>query len=190
MMLIFLLEEISMKAALDELLPKVIPPQVAFMTIKHEGKSDLEKSIPIKLKAFRTPHTYFVILRDKDTGDCMEIKNRLKSLCEKGGRPDTLVRIVCHELESWFLGDLQAVEKAFSQEGLSELQEKAKYRDPDRLANPAQELGKLVPYRKLAGSRAISPFLSVDDNKSRSFQVFISGIHSLLKKADHPIQSS
>jgi hypothetical protein len=181
MQLVFLLEEASMKNVLDIILPKIIPENVAFLTIKHEGKSDLERSIPRKLRAFTNPETYFVILRDKDSSDCREVKRKLISLCEEGGRPDALVRIVCHELESWFLGDLSAVEKAFNKKNLSILQEKAKYRDPDQLANPAQELKKLVgEYQKLSGSREIAAHLSLLENRSYSFHVFLSGIKKLL----------
>lgn len=50
--LIFLLEEPSMKATLENLLPKIIPPEINYKCIAHEGKQDLEKSIPRKLKAW------------------------------------------------------------------------------------------------------------------------------------------
>ena len=110
--LVFLLEERSMKELLEVLLPRIIPETVTFKCIHHEGKQDLEKSIPRKLKAWKTAGR-FVIIRDQDSGDCVEIKNNLKNLSNKSGRSDTLIGIVCHELESWFLGDLAAVEKAF-----------------------------------------------------------------------------
>jgi len=183
MHLVFLLEEISMKAVLDIILPKLLPPDVTFRTIKHEGKTDLERSIPIKLRAYRTPDTHFVVLRDKDSSDCVQVKQRLAQLCRQNGRPDTLIRIVCHELESWFLGDLAAVEKAFNKTNISGLQQKAKYRDPDQLANPVQELKKIVhEYQKLGGSRDIAPHLDFTKNKSHSFNMFISGLHGLIDR--------
>ena len=46
MNIVFLLEEKSMKALLDIVLPKILPPYVDFYTVPHEGKSDLQKSIP------------------------------------------------------------------------------------------------------------------------------------------------
>jgi hypothetical protein len=52
--LVFLLEEPSMKALLDVLLPRIIPENITFKCIPHEGKQDLEKSIPKKLKAWNT----------------------------------------------------------------------------------------------------------------------------------------
>jgi len=185
MHLVFLLEEPSMKAVLDELLPRVLPQEVTYLTVKHEGKTDLERSIPKKLRAIHTPETIFVVVRDQDSSDCVELKLRLASLCREAGRPDTLVRIVCHELESWFLGDLAAVERAFGKTNLAAQQTKAKYRDPDRLANPAQELAKLIPgYQKLGGARDIAPHMNLTGNRSRSFQAFLSGLQRLVSEPD------
>ncbi len=93
MLLVFLLEEESMKALLDIILPKILPESVKFLCIPHEGKQDLEKSIPRKLKAWKTPDTYFVIMRDKDSANCLDVKLRLTTLCQKSGRADSLVRM-------------------------------------------------------------------------------------------------
>jgi len=62
--LIFLLEEPSMKNVLEEILPKIIPEQISFNCIAHQGKQDLAKSIPIKIRAFNniSPHTQFIIV--------------------------------------------------------------------------------------------------------------------------------
>jgi hypothetical protein len=60
-------------------------------------------------------------------------------------------------------------------------QNNAKYRDPDRLNNAAQELKRIAKtYQKLSGSRAIGPVLSLDENRSISFNQLISGIRKLL----------
>jgi hypothetical protein len=48
--LVFLLEERSIKVLLEALLPRLFPALEIFC-IAHEGKSDLEKSLPRKLKA-------------------------------------------------------------------------------------------------------------------------------------------
>lgn len=50
MIIVFLLEEKSMKYLLDGILPYILPDGVRFITIPHEGKSDLQKSIPNKLQ--------------------------------------------------------------------------------------------------------------------------------------------
>lgn len=177
MLLIFLLEEESMKALLDILLPKILPKSVEFRCIPHEGKQDLEKSIPRKLKAWKTPDTYFVIVQDKDGADCIAVKQRLEALCFKAGRRDSLVRIACHELESWFLGDLMAVGQAFNRPDLARKQKNKKYKQPDNLANASQELEKLITgYRKVSGAKKIAPYLTIENNCSQSFLCFISGV--------------
>lgn len=179
--IVFLLEEVSIKAVLDEILPSILPEDVTFQTIKHEGKSDLEKSIPRKLKAFKMPGVKFVVMRDQDGGDCKILKQRLVQLCFAGGRTDSLIRIVCHELESWFLGDLSAVEAAFNVRGLAAKQDKAQYRNPDKLGNACEILKRLVPeYQKLSGSREIAKYMNINYNRSDSFNVFIEGIRKII----------
>ena len=165
-----------MKAFLEQLLPRVLP-DVEVRLVPHEGKSDLERSIPRKLRAWRTPDTRFVVVRDQDSGDCKAIKRRLGDLCAEGQRPDTLVRIACHELESWFLGELQAVSDAFDAPAVAKLQVSAKYKEPDHLGSPSKELQKLVPsYQKTSGARRVGEHFDPQRCRSRSFQVFLDGV--------------
>lgn len=184
--IVFLLEERSMAEMLKILLPKIIPSNITYKCITHEGKQDLEKSIPRKLKAF-SKKTKFIIVIDKDSGDCLQIKQKIFKLCQQANRPDTLIRIACHELESWFLGDLKAVEKGFAirPEKLAKLKSKAKYRNPDALGSPKQELKKLVSnYQPISGSRAIAEHLNVKRNNSKSFRVFIQGLKKVIEELE------
>jgi len=181
--LVFLLEEESIRETLKILLPRLLPPEVSFQLFSYEGKQDLEKNIPDKLHKWKLPNTRFIIVRDKNSDDCVKVKQRLKQLCQKAGQPNALIRIVCHELESWFLGDLAAVEKAFNLKGLAKQQNKKKYRVPDQLANAAEELQKLVKnYKKISGACAIAPHLDLANNRSHSFQVFISGVQKIAQE--------
>ena len=174
--LVFLLEEPSMKELLDILLPKVLPPEIEFLTIPHEGKQDLEKSIPRKLKAWQEPGVQFIIMRDQDSADCIDVKNRLLELCRQAGRKDSLVRIVCHELESWFLGDLVAVAHAYDDQSIAKLRGKSKYRNPDMIPNAAQEMKKIVQgYQKIQGARSIAEYISVERNRSNNFLCICGG---------------
>jgi len=61
--LVFMLEEPSMKVLLDDLLPRMFP-DMAILCVAHEGKSDLEKSIPRKLKNWQIPGDTFIVVRD------------------------------------------------------------------------------------------------------------------------------
>ena len=179
--IVFLVEEPSMKEFLKAILPKVLPDNVVYTIIHHEGKQDLERSIPKKLRAFRQPETRFVILIDQDSNDCLILKNRLLEICDEGGRENCLIRIVCHELESWFLGDLEAVGQACNLNTLARRQREVKFRQPDRLSNPAQVLKLLVPtYQKVSGARAVSKHLKLSENESHSFAVFLTGLQKVI----------
>lgn len=179
-MIVFLVEEESMYAALQQLLPKVFPQwreHRDWRCIPHEGKSDLEKSIPRKLRGWRTQGTRFVVLRDQDSADCHSVKLRIRTLCVDAGKPDTLIRIPCHELESWFLGDLGAVAIAFDRPDLARLQTKKKYRNPDHLSNASSEIHELTGVRgKVNRARLIASKMNININKSHSFNVFLSGL--------------
>ncbi|MDD9819306.1 MAG: DUF4276 family protein, partial [Nitrospira sp.] len=151
--IVFFLEERSAKALLDTLLPRLLPPDAfSFHCIPFEGKSDLQKWVPRKLRAWQKQDT-FVVLHDQDGGNCTTLKTSLTDLCAKAGKPDTLVRIACRELESWYLADLRAVEKGLEVKGLARHQDASKYRDPDsQQRHPAKTLQQLTSnkYKKVA----------------------------------------
>ena len=177
--LVFLLEEESMKVLLDGLLPRVVP-DLSFQCISHQGKNDLEKSIPRKLRAWREPGVRFVILRDNDGAHCVGLKERLLKICRDAGREDTLVRIVCEELEAWYLGEPYALAEAFENEKLAGIGQKAKFRRPDTVQQPSNALKQLVPeFQKVSGARTMARFLSRERNRSPSFQALLSGIDRL-----------
>lgn len=180
--LVFLLEEASAEEMLRGLLPRLLPADLAVRYITFEGKSDLERQIVRRLRGYLVPNAQFVVLRDKDANDCHEVKAGLVRKCIEASRPNALVRIVCHELESWYLADLAAVERGLQIPGISQRQSQSKFRMPDSLANAAQELERLTNnrYQKVGGSRDIGPHLGLDNMRSRSFAVFIAGIRRLL----------
>ena len=179
--LVFFLEEPSAEEMLKAVLPKFLPDAVETQFIVFEGKQDLEKRLFKKLRGWLWADARFIVLRDQDSGNCVEIKRRLKQICVDAGRPESLIRIACHELESFYLGDLAAVAKAFQNPGIEKMQRKANYKKPDRLANPKQELKKLIPqYQQISGSRDIAEWMNIDENKSHSFNILISGIKQLV----------
>ena len=179
--LVFFLEEPSAKEMLKGILPRIISENVLVKYVVFQGKQDLEKRLPIRLRAWQYPNAKFVVMRDKDNGDCIKIKNALREKCVQSGKPNTLIRIACHELESFYLGDLLAVQDSIGPNNISQLQYKAKYRNPDVLANASQELKKISPdYQKVSGSRAIGVLLNIENNTSNSFNSLIAGIKNLI----------
>lgn len=181
MKIVFLLEEPSMKEVLNILLPQILPETIAFQLIPHHGKSDLRKSIPIKLKNWNEPDVCFVILHDQDLSDCKELKKELVDLCKVSGRPDTLVRIACQELESWYFGDLPAVEKAYGI-NLNKIKNKEKYRIPDNINSPKEclyDLLKKTSHSQIKGASHIADHMNIQNNSSESFNFFVSGVKKL-----------
>jgi len=172
-----------MKAFLGGYLPRVLPG-LDFLCITHEGKQDLEKSIPRKIRAFRG--ALFVVVRDNDGANCRAVKKRLRRLCDEGGKPGTVIRIACQELEAWYLGVPEILAEVYAGPKLADLGRKARYRDPDRIASPSSELEKLVPeFRKIDGARrmGISMPLREAENRSPSFRVFVEGIRRVARAA-------
>jgi len=180
--LVFLLEELSAKEMLDGLLPRLLPEGFYYQCIVFEGKSSLEKRMSRRIRAWQEPGVCFVVLRDQNSGDCLAIKERLQRLCHDAGREDAVVRIVCRELESWYLADMEAVEKGLGMPGISRYQRKKKYRTTDDMAYPSRELERLTKgkYQKVIGSRSIGPYLSLENSRSNSFRVFIEGIQKAI----------
>ncbi len=181
MNLVFFLEEYSARVMLEGLLPKLCNTEIEPYYVVFEGKSDLEKQIVQRMRGWLKPDTKFIILRDQDSGGCVQIKNRLLKKCQGAGKSDVIVRIACRELESWYLGDLAAVETGLDLKNLARHQNKMKYRAPDTQSSPSTELQKLTKnkYQKVAGSRAIGPHLSLTNNRSHSFRVFVSALQQL-----------
>lgn len=180
--LVFLLEEYSMKVLLEGLLPRIFPG-LNFLCVPHQGKQDLEQSIPRKLRAWREPGARFVVIRDQDSGDCLAVKERLRGLCAAGHREDTLIRIACRELEAWYLGDPDALADAYRNELLRNIGNKAAFRHPDNVQNAADELERLIPeFQKVSGARLLGPLLEPGRSKSQSFGVLITGIQRLISE--------
>lgn len=178
--LVFLLEEPSARAMLEGLLPRIVTG-VTTRFIVFKGKQDLQRQLLLKLRHYQSLNARFVVLCDQDSADCKALKSDLHGLCQNAGKADALVRIVCHELENWYLADLNAVEIGLGVRGLAAQQQTRKFREPDRIANAPQELARLVggEYQKIRGSRLVGPHLDVNNHRSRSFAVFVAGIKKL-----------
>lgn len=178
--IVFFLEEPSAEGMLKGLLPRLLPGGFIWRAVIFEGKQDLEKRIVKRLRGYLNPRAIFIVLRDQDAADCRIVKTRLREKCIEAHKPEALVRIACHELESFYLADLAAVEKGLGAPNIAKLQGKEKYRAPDNYPNSSKILSSLVPkYQKISGSRAIGPYLDPDNTRSTSFKNLVIGIRKL-----------
>ncbi len=181
--IVFFLEERSAKELLQVLLPRAFPGNAAQFKYKvYEGKSDLQKNIAKELKHYRTPEARFIVLHDQDASDCHALKASLAELCRTTGKVVT-IRIACRELESWYLAQLDAVEKAFEVSGLADQQNRKKFRNPDLLGTPDHLLRQLTNnrYQKISGSRILGNFLNPECERSASFKYFIQAVKASLQ---------
>jgi len=178
--LVFLLEEPSAKAMLESLLPRILDSSIRPRLLAFEGKQDLEKQMMGKMRSYLNPHARFIVMRDQDaTPDCRVVKDALLARCAEAGRQGVaLVRIACHELESFYLADLAAVETGLGIKGLAKQQGIAKFKNPDVLQKPSKELLTLTKqrYQKVSGSREIGKHLEIGNERSSSFKNLIAGI--------------
>ena len=169
---------------LDRLLPRLFP-KLAFRCVPHEGKSDLEGSLVRKLRNWRVPGVRFVVMRDQDGGDCHAVKARLSALCQAAGRPDSLVRVVCRELEAWYVGDVDALAATYPSAAsrIRARMAKRRFSNPDDVVQPAKALAEFIPaFRKRSAAGELGALLT-RRNRSRSYQVFLEGVARLQSEA-------
>lgn len=180
MKIVFLLEEPSMKEVLNVLLPQILPHDVLFQLVPHQGKSDLRKSIPNKLRNWNEPDVKFVVLQDQDLSDCRDLKQDLKTLCDEN-RTGVQVCIVCKELEAWYLGDLSAVERAYD---INLNKARTKFKIPDAIDSPKERLYELLRgkgHSQISGARRIAAYMNVSGNISESFNFFVSKVRKMAR---------
>jgi Domain of unknown function (DUF4276) len=177
---VFLTEEPSAKEFLSGFVPRCWPGN-DFKFFAFEGKQDLEKNIERKLRGWTNQEAIFIILRDQDSADCTKVKSKLVKLAQNSKKRHFLVRIVCRELESWFVGDWNMLAVAFDRPQLCLLDKKAPYREPDTLHNPIEFVEREIEgYTKIAGARAAGMVVRPERNRSPSFRALVKGITRFL----------
>lgn len=178
--LVFLLEEPSAQDALQAWVPTWLTADVTTHYLVFQGKQDLERRMVLRMRHWLLPDSRFIVMRDQDSGDCKQVKAALVERCQQAGRPDAVVRVACRELESFFIGDWQAVAQAFGRPALARLDGKAAYRVPDAIGSPSAELARhLGGYQKRDGARRIAPLIDPERNRSRSFHALRSAVLAL-----------
>lgn len=184
-------EEPSAKNVFEILLSKLLPEDVAFRIYPHQGKQDLERALRTSLPSIsKIPGSKILITRDQDSADCLEVKNTISSLLKGNCKCEYYIRIVCKELESWFLGDLDAVQSAYPRFKPAQHIGKADLRHVDQITTPNKYLLRIIPeysgratLPKLEVSESIAPFLSLDRNRSSSFNHTVTAIKNLVSSS-------
>lgn len=197
-----LVEEQSAEEALRHLLPDLLKDRARAKVINLGSKYKLLKVLPGRLAAYHQriangEPLRIVVLVDRDDDDCEKLKAELEKMAAAAGLPTksspdaegrfvVLNRIVIEELESWFIGDPEALRKAFK--SLPAISQNAGiFRNPDN-GGSWEALHRFLKrhgiykssFPKIEAARRIAPNMQVARNRSRSFQVFVSGLEALL----------
>ena len=203
----FLVEEPSIEAAFENLLPKILGDAVTYQTHVYQGKQDLLSKLPTRLLGYRAwlpPDWKIVVLLDEDRQDCHQLKATMEQIAHQAGlstktSPDfagqfqVINRIAVEELEAWFFGDVKALHQAYPRIP-ENLHYQTRYRNPDAISGgTAEALERLLVRKnyypqaiglpKIEAARTISRFMEPARNRSHSFQIFYDALRSILAEA-------
>ena len=210
----FLTEDQSSKEAMNILIPKLFGNGITFRVRSYKGlghipknlrpKTDASKRIlldrlPEILRGYgRTPNSGTIViicdLDDRDGRQFLTELNRVLDSCDP--KPSAVFCLAIEEFEAWYLGDLNAIKKAYPRAksnilsgykndsicGTWELLADAIYKGGCKtlLKKGWQAVGE----QKSIWAKTISPYMDVDSNISPSFNAMRSqlrnraGLHS------------
>ncbi len=192
----FLVEEPSMEAFLCEILPKMLNGLATFSIHAHQGKPDILKNLPGRLRGYSKwlpADARIVVLVDRDDENCEALKQRLETAAaaarlatRSGGGPNWRVvnRLAVEELESWFFGDWASVQKAYPKLSRS-IASKAAYRHCDAISGGTwQALERVLKkagyfsfgLRKVEAARLIGQHFDEASCRSPSFSALRSAL--------------
>ncbi len=203
-----LVEDMSGKTALDILVPKIIGDEHTFNVYSYKGigripkglksNSEPQKRILLdqlpkliqgygkKFAAYPDNYrTYLIIICDLDDRCLRTFRQELLDIVAKcSPRPDTHFCIAIEEGESWYLGDLPAVKKAYPRAKdavLNSYMSDSIGGTWEKLADAvvvggSQKLSLLgqqaIGKEKSSWAQNISPYMDVENNHSPSFCYF------------------
>lgn len=197
-----LVEEPSMEAYLEELIPRLGlgPHQIEVKDFG--GKQKLLRELPKRLKGYASQPQAFrpkiLVLVDRDAQDCAALKTQLENASAMQGLStksanhavfEVVNRIVVEELEAWHFGDPASLCAAFP--GVpANLLSKKPYRDPDAIKGGTHEALLRVLQKaghhagetslpKIDTARRLGALVSTANNRSASFNHFIAGLRAL-----------
>jgi len=195
--LIIHVEEPSMEAALEYLLPKLMN-DADFEIRRFQCKDDLLKNLPDRLRGYGTwlPENWAIlVLVDRDDDDCKLLKQTLEDMAARAGlisktragsgnRFQIANRIAVEELEAWFFGDWTAVRAAYPRVPAT-IPQRSAYRDPDDVHGGTWEALERVlkrsgyfktGLRKMECARSVAQQMEPNRNTSQSFRAFLGAV--------------
>lgn len=195
-----LVEEPSAEEALKHILQKIVAGRARTSIHNMRSKGRLLRELPARLRGYRSriergEKLRILVIVDRDDDDCEVLKRQLeimaldaglstKSSPNREGRFQVVNRIAVVELESWFIGDPQALRQTFS---------KLPARFPANFSNPDnggtwERLHRFLrrhgiykrSYPKIEAAGRIASNLEPNRNRSSSFRHFRLGVEAML----------
>jgi hypothetical protein len=185
-----LTEEQSAEEFLERLVPRLGVDESRFDVYSFRGKEDLKTKLEDRLQGYGSflagpqgvDYSYvIVILIDQDDDDCLELKEELASEVSRIGLDDQVkIRIAVKELESWYLGDPEALRSEF-QRLPSSFENRSKFRNPEAMnQKPSEALDQLLRdngyksgLQKVTTAQKMGGTVDTqDENDCHSFHVF------------------
>ena len=187
-----------MAEAIEVLIKRVCGVDRPFthVTIPFDGKQAMLSELHGRFAGYAHANwvEVLIVVIDRDCDDCLELKEQIKSLAVAarfiGQRPKLTIRIAVAELETWFLGDAVALQKAYPKLTAKDVRVQgdveALTKAWERLERPLLQRGYYdgrMP--KIRVARRIATHLNLDPgaNKSHSFGVFLETLRTLCSQA-------
>lgn len=188
----FLVEEPSMEAFLDAVLPGMLPVGTVFEIHSFQGKPALLRKLEGRLKGyakFMTDEHRIMVIVDRDDDDCKDLKLRLERACANAGLRSRqasatpnwqiVTRIVIEELEAWYFGNWSAVCAAYPRVPENTPRKKG-YRNPDAISNTCENFERILKkagyykqgINKVEAASNIGGYFDPGNSLSESFQAF------------------
>lgn len=190
-----------MEALLRALLPRLIGERASYQMVVFQGKDDLLKKLPDRLRGFASwlPDTHrIVVLVDRDNDDCTVLKQHLESACAAAGLNSrsrggpvawsVVTRLAIEELEAWYFGDWEAVRAAYPR-CARDIPSKSAFCDPEAIQGGTWEAFERVMQkagyfkgglRKIEAARTIGKHLNPSTNAAPSFHRLVEAIEEAL----------
>jgi Domain of unknown function (DUF4276) len=181
-----LVEEKSMKIFLERLIPRINAAFVIGNNVfihSFQGYTDLTNNVKRKVSAYNSyaETIFLIVMHDQDEKDCRKLKSELVNLCQHLQKPSCYaVRIPCRELENWYLGDKQHLDKLINlAEGVEKLRKL-----PKKSIDSVQGF-KLIaastsgPVSKVKLAEIMGKTILIQGNLSNSFSVFVKTIQHI-----------
>ncbi len=171
-MIVFLVEDLSMRKFLEGILLRLGFESHHFRIKHHQGKEDLIRNLDKVVKKESKEANFLFVLVDQDKRNCYEFKKEIKEKMQNCAC-NYKIRIACYELEAWFLGDMDAIKQCSQKFKPDFFRNKEKYRNMPDL--------KKIYSRKDKFASEISKHINLESkvNKSHSFNVFLETIKSI-----------